>query len=116
MIESAASSSLPVSAIAASVNWIEALVIGSLASSVAVIAVAVLGLRMLGGRAPVASIFRVAMGCFILFGAPAIAAGIIGAARGGSGSPAANVPPETPDLSTRPPAYDPYAGAAMPVR
>jgi hypothetical protein len=59
----------------------------------------------------------VIMGCFILFGAPIIAKGFMDLIRGNQqGAPsqlAAQSPPPIP-LPTRPPQFDPYAGASVP--
>lgn len=106
----------PTSAISASVGWIEDLLLGSIGTSIAVIAVALLGIQLLFGRTSPKAGLRIFLGCFILFGAPKIAAGIVSAARTG---PA--VINRAPALGTAPPsgkprAFDPYAGAATPVR
>ncbi|WP_183129178.1 TrbC/VirB2 family protein [Sphingomonas sp. PP-F2F-G114-C0414] len=103
-------------ALVQAVNWIDQLVVGPLAVSLAVIAVAITGLLMLRGHVPLEAAFRIVIGCFIIFGAPGIALGIMSAARNVTApevvSPSPNIAP-----ITKPPAtYDPYAGAATPVR
>lgn len=108
--------SQPSSSIMASASWVEALLTGSLASSIAVVAVVVLSWRMLAGRVPLVSIGRVALGCFIMFGAPTIALGIVRAAHGDTAGRVVPEAPTKPDVSRNAPAYDPYAGAATPVR
>lgn len=67
--------------ILAAVQWIQGTLLGNVATSVAVIAVAVVGLLMLTGRMNWRHGVTVIIGCFILFGAAAIVAGIQAAAR-----------------------------------
>jgi type IV secretory pathway VirB2 component (pilin) len=106
----------------AAVTWIEQAVLGSVATSIAVIAVAVVGLMMLRGRLEVRRGVTVILGCFVLFGAPVLAAGIRGIADNVlpaspivSASP--SVPPapiaRTPSPIPSPQPYDPYAGASL---
>jgi hypothetical protein len=82
-----------------------------------VLAVALFGMAMLNGRLLVKRGMRVVLGCFILLGAPALAASLVDF----SGM-AGTVPPDAPafeaDIATLreplPPAnYDPYAGASL---
>jgi hypothetical protein len=60
------------------------------------------------------------LGCFFLFGASSIAAGIQSAAMGAGAQPDSTQPlPPTPAVSLPPPPdpnYDPYAGASVPRR
>ena len=111
------------SVIAAAVSWIEATLLGPLATSVAVIAVATVGLKMLAGRVNVRHGVTVIAGCFILFGATTIAAGIqssVGAdelaAMPPAPPPIAPAPPAPPVERVLPANNDPYAGAAVPMR
>jgi type IV secretion system protein VirB2 len=67
--------------ILAAVNWVQASLLGNVATAVAVIAVAVIGFMMLTGRMNWRHGITVIFGCFILFGATAIVAGIQQAAR-----------------------------------
>ena len=62
--------------ILAAVNWLKDSVLGNVATAVAVIAVAVVGFMMLTGRMNWKHGITVIIGCFILFGATAIVAGI----------------------------------------
>lgn len=107
------------SAIVSAVDWLQGTLLGTVATSVAVIAIAWVGLMLLSGRISIRYGFTVFMGCFILFGAALISAGIRGAAERG---PAAYAPPSPPPAApppapTPPPANaDPYAGAAVPSR
>jgi type IV secretion system protein VirB2 len=100
-----------------SARWIEGVMLGEMALGVCVIAVAFIGALMLTGRLPLREGARIVVGCFVLLGAPVIAAGFVG---GGSGVIEASSPPPLvvapidrprPDL---PPAnFDPYAGASL---
>ena len=66
----------------AALGWVEGTLLGSLATTAAVIAVAVVGLMMLTGRVDWRRGLTVILGAFILFGAATIVAGIRGAAGG----------------------------------
>src|SRR5262245_30084394 len=67
--------------IVAAVNWVQGTLLGNIATALAVIAVAVVGFMMLTGRMNWKHGITVILGCFILFGATVIVAGIQGAAR-----------------------------------
>ncbi|MEZ5955693.1 MAG: TrbC/VirB2 family protein [Hyphomonadaceae bacterium] len=69
----------------AAIQWIQGTLLGNVATSVAVIAVAVVGFMMLSGRMNWRHGITVILGCFILFGAAAIVAGIQAAARAAGG-------------------------------
>jgi type IV secretion system protein VirB2 len=64
-------------------NWLQGTLMGTVATTVAVIAVAVVGFMMLTGRINWRHGAVVILGCFILFGAASIVAGIRSAAVGG---------------------------------
>ncbi len=64
----------------AALGWVEGTLLGSLATTAAVIAVAVVGLMMLTGRIDWRRGMTVILGAFILFGAATIVAGIRGVA------------------------------------
>lgn len=68
--------------IVAAVAWIQGTLLGTVATVVAVIAVAVVGFMMLTGRMNWRYGATVILGCFILFGAASIVAGIQSAAGG----------------------------------
>lgn len=115
----------PQGVIAAAMNWLEATLLGTVATAVAVIAVAAVGFLLLSGRIDVRRAAQVIVGCFILFGASSIAAGIMRASTDDAASPEvaptpAPPPPVYAAPAARPPAkavpYDPYAGAALPTR
>lgn len=104
--------------IARSIGWVESVATGSLASIIAVIAVAIVGMMMLSGRLEVRRGITVVAGCFLVFGANIIARGIFGGADHIVAGPtvAASFPPSTlvdaPKPTPQP--YDPYAGASVP--
>lgn len=64
------------------VNWLQGTLLGTVATVVAVIAVACVGFMMLTGRINWRHGAVVVLGCFILFGATSIVAGIRAAAGG----------------------------------
>lgn len=66
--------------IVAALGWIQGTLLGSVATAVAVMAVAAVGFMMLTGRMNWRFGATVIIGCFILFGAASIVAGIQGAA------------------------------------
>lgn len=103
-------------ALSAAADWISDAVFGSVAAALCVIAIAFVGLMLMAGRLAVRDALRAAFGCFVLLGAPAIAAGLQGAAE--QVSPPAlphertvNVPPPVAPLPQA--TYDPYAGASL---
>lgn len=58
------------------VNWLQGTLLGTIATVVAVIAVATVGFMMLTGRINWRYGVTVVLGCFVLFGATSIVAGI----------------------------------------
>lgn len=110
------------SAIAGGVAWAQGAALGTVATTVAVIAVAAIGLLMLSGRLELRRGITVVFGCFLLFGASSIAAALAGL-TGADRRPGQPVAPDPGPLSSRlpssappPSAYDPYAGASVPMR
>ena len=99
-----------------SARWIEGVMLGEIALGVCIIAVAFIGALMLTGRLPLREGMRVVVGCFVLLGAPVIAAGFV---QGGdrSGGRVSAQPPAQDLEAVRPPLppadYDPYAGASL---
>jgi type IV secretory pathway VirB2 component (pilin) len=115
------------SPLAAAVLWVQGVLLGTVATAIATIAVAALGFLMLTGRLPVRRGLSAILGCFILFGASAITAGIrsgladLGGAPEPPPMPVAYVAPAPrPALPAAPqpppPPADPFAGAAVPNR
>ena len=68
--------------ILAALQWVQGTLLGNLATTAAVIAVAVVGLMMLTGRIDWRRGITVVIGAFILFGAAAIGAGLRSVASG----------------------------------
>ncbi len=102
-------------ALAAAVNWLADLLTGSLGTAIAVLGIAAVGFALLQGRLPVGRAAVVILGCFVLFGAHAIASGLMdlaGSTRGAAPLPAAAVVAPAPKAPAPPP-YDPYAGASV---
>jgi type IV secretion system protein VirB2 len=66
----------------AALDWVQGTLLGTLATTAAVIAVAVVGFLMLTGRIEWRRGLTVIVGCFIIFGATAIVAGIRTVATG----------------------------------
>lgn len=109
-------------AILSAVLWVQAVLMGPVATSIAVIAVASIGLMMLSGRMNVRRGATVLIGCFILFGAGAIAQGLRGlSASVGREAPvqavappvAVELEPIVPPRAEPPAVVDPYAGASL---
>ena len=106
-------------------QWVQATLLGSVATAITVIAVASVGLLLMSGRVDIRRAVQVVLGCFILFGAASIAAGIMRIAADGGSGPAISPSPTPPPIAYVSPApalpanavpYDPYAGAALPTR
>ena len=66
--------------IVSALSWLQGTLLGNVATSVAVIAVAMVGFMMLTGRLNWRVGATVIIGCFVLFGAGAIVSGIQSAA------------------------------------
>lgn len=104
-----------VSPVEGSVGWISDQLLSGVAVTLCVLAVAFVGLLMLTGRVPVRRGFGVALGCFVLLGAPVIASGLM--ERVSVGDSAVAVAPEYSgpdprrDLERKEP--DPYGGASL---
>ena len=111
--------------IGSAVGWLQGALLGSIATTAAVIAVASVGFLMLTGRIDVRRAVQVVFGCFILFGASSIAQGIM-SGENGFARQQVSAPDTEPALVTAPPPpaypqkpaqpYDPYAGAAVPTQ
>ena len=108
------------SVIVAAITWLQGTLLGTVATSIAVIAIAWVGLMLMTGRVSVRYGFTVFVGCFILFGAALISAGIRGSLEGSPIAYAPPAPPPRPPAQPLPPPQpanaDPYAGAAVPSR
>lgn len=111
------------SVLVTAVIWSRDVALGGLATTAAIIAVAAVGYGMLTGRVNFRRGATVFAGCFILFGASTIAAGLRYASEGTGVDRVPNTiqSPPPPAISApmpgRPPqTYDPYAGASVPSR
>lgn len=95
----------------AAAQWVNQIVLGPLGTSVAVIAVAWFGFALLAGRLTLRRGGLLALGCFVLFGAPGLARALIGLAQvGGTGAAPMSpqqltVPP--PPVAVAPAPFDP---------
>jgi type IV secretory pathway VirB2 component (pilin) len=99
--------------------WVQGVLLGTTATVVGVIAVASIGLLMLGGRVEIRQGMRTVLGLFLIFSAPTIASAIASQLSGVAATPA-NSPAEPPPLmpesdkgATPPEQLDPYAGASV---
>lgn len=91
------------SAIILATSWLTSEPLGSFVTSIAVIAIATMGLLLLFGRIDIRRAARLLVGCFVVFGASAIARGIFDAVSvspGGADVTQASLQPVSP----RPPA------------
>jgi type IV secretory pathway VirB2 component (pilin) len=108
------------SVLVTAVWWLEATLLGTVATTIAIIAVSSVGLMMLTGRVSIRYGLTVIAGSFILFGASAIAAGIQSAVAGADFAAIPDRPaptlPAAPALPPPPANPDPYAGASVPRR
>ena len=97
-------------------EWVTGTLFGGLAVSLCVLAIAFVGLMLMSGRLAIRDGARVVIGCFVLLGAPLVAAGLRGVADEASqavpGGPVTIEPPPAP-APLPPSAYDPYAGASL---
>jgi type IV secretory pathway VirB2 component (pilin) len=115
------------SVLVAAVAWLQGTLLGAVATSAALIAIAAVGFMMLSGRLSIRPGLTAIVGSFILFGAGAIVAGIQASLAGASASAATSYVPPPPAVALPPPAaapapqasppavYDPYAGASVPT-
>jgi type IV secretion system protein VirB2 len=101
--------------LSSSVNWIEGLLTGSLAISVAMLAIAALGMLLLTGRVPLRRGAAVVLGCFVLFSARVMADGLIGVPVNNPVEAASTALSSYTPTQPAPVPYDPYAGAAVPL-
>lgn len=106
----------PTGPIESSIAWLTGTMLGSVATSACVIAVAFVGFQMLSGKLPILRGLRVTVGCFLLLGAPVVAASIIGSWQRNTGQaalPSVSVEAEDPRGDLPPSDYSPYAGASV---
>ena len=111
---------LGTSSLLAAAQWVEGLLLGTIAAAVATIAVAGFGFLMLSGRIEMRTGGRIVIGCFILFGARTIATGLQTASSEVGGPPRyaaapAPLPIQTEGSPGQPRNLDPFAGASVPT-
>lgn len=102
--------------IEAAVEWITSAVLGSVAMTLCVLAVAYAGFLMVSGRLHIRQGLRVVLGCFILLGAPVIANAFLNFSQEGhqqSSQPPFAALEDDPRENLPPADYDPYAGASL---
>jgi len=108
-------------ALIAAARWLQDALLGTVATTLAVLAVAGIGFLLLTGRLHLRRGSSVLLGCFLLFGAPVIAAGLLGDREETVVTvPAPPVASPTPlprpmPLASPSAVFDPYAGAAVPT-
>ena len=103
------------SSILVAVDWINDLLLGSLATGLCVLAVAAVGAMMLLGRVQFRTGFRVVLGCFVLLGAPVLASAFLTAPNHET-APVGQDPfikSSDAQLLGGPSEFDPYAGASL---
>lgn len=99
--------------------WVQGVLLGTTATVVGVIAVASIGLLMLGGRVEIRQGLRTVLGLFLIFSAPTIASAIASQLSGVAATSAnfsadpAPLMPESDKGPTPPEQLDPYAGASV---
>ncbi len=96
-------------------DWMTGLIGGSLAVSLCVIAMGILGMLILTGRLHLRRGAQVVLGCFLLLGSAMLARGMVGLGEGGDAAGAETVlPPPQPSATPLPPATeDRYSGASL---
>ncbi len=93
-------------------RWINDALLGTVATAIAVIAIALVGFAMLSGRVDWRRGMLVIFGCFLLFGARPIVGGLM--PQGDAFVPIVSAPlPPSAGPPQQEPVYDPYAGAAL---
>lgn len=98
-------------------EWLQGFLLGETATLIAMLAVAWVGYQMLDRRISVRRGVEVILGCFILFSAPTVIAGLRGSTDDAVYPQTDPRQPPSPSPSpSKAPPYDPYAGAAMPNR
>jgi type IV secretion system protein VirB2 len=105
-------------ALATAAQWLEGTLLGTVAITISTVAVASVGILTLSGHVDLRRGATVILGCFLLFGAPTIVAGIQSTAWRpdiGEESLAIAAVDPTPPLvvSHPPPPVDPYSRASL---
>ena len=114
-----ARSSAQDNALASAVQWVESSLTGSVATNIAIIALALSAIAMLQGRMDFSRMSKVALGAFILFGSPFLATELVRSLSAHDpidtqiANAELNLPP-APTVPKNAPVNDPYAGASVP--
>jgi type IV secretory pathway VirB2 component (pilin) len=87
----------PAGVLPTAAEWVTGTLFGSVATILCVLAIAFVGLMLMSGRFVVRDAARVVIGCFVLLGAPLIAAGLRAAADDASNAPPVVAPAELPE-------------------
>ncbi|MEO0419755.1 MAG: TrbC/VirB2 family protein [Pseudomonadota bacterium] len=103
--------------LSASIDAVSGSTLAEVVTPLCVLTVAFLGFAMLSGRFQVREGFRVVLGCFVLLGAPVLAAGLFSIASSNQGvavaQAASQATPPSPRQELEPADNDPYAGASL---
>ena len=105
-----------VSSLNGAVEWVSGTLLGSTATTIAILAIAGVGFLALRGHLDVRRGITVIVGCFVLFGAPVIARALIPSVGNDVLAEVASAPPApayAPAIPRRMSA-DPNAGASVP--
>jgi type IV secretion system protein VirB2 len=101
------------------VLWLQGALSGQVATAIGVIAVASFGIALFFGRIELRRAVQLIVGCFLIFGASAIARGFIGATHGESGGQVdalSQTVAAAPQPTAANPSLDPYPGASLKQR
>lgn len=101
---------------ASATQWIEGLLTGSIGMTIGVVAIAIIGIKILQGQLAIRRGTKAIFGCFVLFGAPPIAQSLMPTPTPQAIAPIA-VPAQKPAVivtGPSPSSSDPYAGASVP--
>jgi type IV secretion system protein VirB2 len=93
-------------------RWVTGVIGGTVATSLCIIAVAMVGFLMLSGQLAVRRGFAVVIGCFLLLGAPVLAATLQSAFMAGDAGPDLREAPNQPLPESPPPVASRYRGAS----
>lgn len=104
------------SSVVLAANWLADLLTGEFGTTIAVLTVAGVGFAALLGRFAMRNSLRIVIGCFILFGAPIIAKGLMGLAYRNTASTSARSDGSSiaVPVTSAQQHFDPYAGASVP--
>ena len=106
------------SSLESSASWLGSIMFGEIALTLCVIAVVMIGLAMLSGRISLVRSGLTVVGCFVLIGAPGLAAALMSVPDRSQSRAVVILPPQAEQIPPRPELppvrSDPYAGASLP--